>query len=321
VDIWHERPIRACVIEGGSADGVGRGGGQTSGQRGEEPESRGRTGVRRHEDVNGKQAGGATALHRVAKWDDLETADLLLRTGASTDVANDLGVTPLSLARVNSSAGMVQQSGTNPNAPLRNGETPLMIAARTGTLELVAALLAHGADSNARLKKAPPRYGYFDLRLNLAGVRPFFLAAMAADREVMQLLVDRGADPLIATDEQTTPLMAAAGVGRTEGVSPVTESGAIEAVKLTLQLGGKVTDTNALGNTALHGASYLGWNALIQFIVDNGANVNAINRQQETPLLIAEGKAERLSLAITIHEARRRCCAMWEPTKSSAWRT
>jgi ankyrin repeat protein len=458
--MWHERPIRACVIGAAllTVSSVAAADTRVADAAKSRDREAVRAGVRRHEDVNGKQADGATALHWAAQWDDLETADLLLRAGASADAANDLGVTPLSLACVNGSAGMVQrllQSGANPNAALGNGETPLMIAARTGTLEpvaallahgakinavehtqlqsalmwaladrhndvaqaliergadiqarskdgytpllfaaragndkgvrmllahgahindaasdganalliatvrghadlarslldegadanadtagftalhwaagtwetyltgmfgiqnnplsglqhgkleLVRALLAHGADPNARLRKAPPRYGYLDLRLNLAGATPFFLAAMAADREVMQLLVDRGGDPLIATDEHTTPLMAAAGVGRTEGVSPVTESGAIEAVKLTLQLGGKVTDTNALGNTALHGASYLGWNALIQFLVDNGANVNAINRQRETPLLIAEGKAERLSLAIMIHE-------------------
>jgi ankyrin repeat protein len=417
-----------------------------------------RTALRRGDDVNGKQPDGTTALHWAAEWNDLETADLLIKARASANVANDLGVTPLSLACTNGSSEMVLRllnAGANANTSLPDGETPLMIAARTGhpdtvaallghgalvnaveytemqnalmwaidgqhnevarllitegadiearskrgytpllfaarvgngegvrmllahgahlnevasdgaspvllatvrghaklaeslldegadpnadgagftplhwasgtwetyltgvfgiqnnplsglqqdKLGLVRALLAHGANPNARLKKAPPRFGYTDLRLSLVGATPFLLAAMAADRQMMQVLVDHGADPLLATEENTTPLMVAAGVGRIQGVSPVTENSAIDTVKMIIRLGGKVTDANVLGNTALHGVAYLGWNNLIQLLVDNGADVNAINKQRETPLLIAEGKAERLSLAVVIHE-------------------
>ena len=58
-------------------------------------------------DVNAPQADGATALHWAAHWDDLETADLLVRAGAHVNAANELGVTPLSLACGNANAAMV----------------------------------------------------------------------------------------------------------------------------------------------------------------------------------------------------------------------
>src|SRR5262249_28382701 len=82
-----------------------------------------------------------------------------------------------------------------------------------------------------------------------------------------------------------------------------TESRALEAVMLTLELGGDVKAATDAGNTALHGVAYLGWNALLQFLVDKGANVNVVNKRGETPLIIAEGKGERLSNAIVVHKS------------------
>ena len=49
-------------------------------------------------DVNAPLADGATALHWAAHWDDVETVDLLIERGASVNVANDYGATPMSLA-------------------------------------------------------------------------------------------------------------------------------------------------------------------------------------------------------------------------------
>ena len=46
-------------------------------------------------DVNAPDVEGMTALHWAAHWDDLDTARLLLRAGASAKAANRYGVTPL----------------------------------------------------------------------------------------------------------------------------------------------------------------------------------------------------------------------------------
>ena len=50
--------------------------------------------VKQQVDVNTPEGDGATALH----WDDLETADLLVRSGANVNATNDYGVMPLFLA-------------------------------------------------------------------------------------------------------------------------------------------------------------------------------------------------------------------------------
>ena len=46
-------------------------------------------------DVNAADAEGATALFWAAHWGDLETADLLIRSGAHVNVASRYGLTPV----------------------------------------------------------------------------------------------------------------------------------------------------------------------------------------------------------------------------------
>src|SRR5258708_1363036 len=65
--------------------------------------------LKQHVDVNTPEADGATALAWAAHWNDLETADLLIRAGANVNAANEYGVTPLWEACNNGSAAMVEK--------------------------------------------------------------------------------------------------------------------------------------------------------------------------------------------------------------------
>ena len=50
------------------------------------------------------------------------------------------------------------EAGANPNLALLAGETPLMVAARSGKADVVALLLAKGADAKrARVTRSRPR--------------------------------------------------------------------------------------------------------------------------------------------------------------------
>jgi uncharacterized protein len=104
-------------------------------------------------DVNLREADGTTALHWAVRANDLETAQLLLTSGARANVANRYGVTPLWLAAANGSAVLVEallNAGADANTSMPQGETVLMAAARAGNPGAVQALLARGADVNAK---------------------------------------------------------------------------------------------------------------------------------------------------------------------------
>src|SRR4051812_13101031 len=65
--------------------------------------------VRQHVDVNTAQPDGATALHWAVHWEDVETTDLLIRAGARVNAANDLGVTPLTMAAASGNAAIIER--------------------------------------------------------------------------------------------------------------------------------------------------------------------------------------------------------------------
>ena len=105
--------------------------------------------------------------------------------------------------------------------------------------ELVKALLAHGADPEAQLVKAHRLTGTTSLTA-MEGVTPFLLAAAVDDVTVMRILVAGGADPLLATADNTTAQMVAAGLGKTSDRTDEEAKTALEAVKLAVELGADV---------------------------------------------------------------------------------
>ena len=152
-------------------------------------------------------------------------------------------------------------------------------------------MLAHGADPDVRLGRHPPQFGFASqrFRVSLLGATPFLLAAMDANVDVMRRLAAAGADTRAATDEKNTPLMVAAGLGQVPAETRVTGDGALEAVRLVLELGADVNDLNVRGRSALHGAAHIRSDAILQLLVDRGALVNVEDDRGITPLMIAEG--------------------------------
>jgi ankyrin len=157
--------------------------------------------------------------------------------------------------------------------------------------DLIRALLARGAQINARIRTVPPRFGGvggggFG---TLVGATPFFIASVTSDITTMQLLLMHGADPAIGTVDGSTPLIVAAGLGRAEQTAKVPESRGIQAMRLLLALGANVRETNGVGNTPIHAATMSGWDKAVSYLIERGADMNARNKADETPLKLARG--------------------------------
>jgi ankyrin repeat protein len=125
----------------------------------------------------------------------------------------------------------------------------------------------------------------------------------------MGLLLEKGADPNLTTNNKSTALMAAAGLDKVEKYPRPSgpEFGPeIEAIKLCLSLGADINAANDQGRTALHGAAQSGANPIIQFLVDHGAKLDSKDKQGRTPLdLAANGRQQTSSRADTVALLRR----------------
>src|SRR5262249_50723651 len=102
-----------------------------------------------------------------------------------------------------------------------------------------------------------------------------------------------GADPRLPNDEGSTPLIVAAGVGtHSPAEDPGSEEEVLEAVKLTLELGNDIDESDSNGNTAMHGAAFKQVPAVAQYLAQRGARIEIWNRKNAqgwTPLRIAAG--------------------------------
>jgi ankyrin repeat protein len=163
---------------------------------------------------------------------------------------------------------------------------------RQAKLRLVKALLAHGANVNARMTKPQPSFagGYLDA----TGATPFLLAASANDLEMMHILLDAGADPKILTATNASAIAAAAGLNHSIGEDTVTEAQATETVNFLLHLGVDPKGETTFGENALFGPAYRGWNKLLAQLIDLGVNVNAVSKAGVTAYLAANGQGDRL---------------------------
>ena len=300
-------------------------------------------------------AKGFTPLMFAARNGDIEMATTLISAGVSVNETGVDGTHALPYAIIsgqNQFALFLLEQGADPNGSL-GGIRALHAAAGTvGTwlgdwqrrhgdgrrrgrvgragldpreaLPLVKALLARGADPNARITSSAmfmnyigyPRKGAFEPFAcgtgDLRGATPLWVAAYTANRstrnadvtdddtasriEIIRALLTAGADLQMATVDGTTPFMAAAGLGRStfrprepRGIrSPSAEA----AVKVLWEAGADINAVNEADFTALHGASFRGLNEVVSYLVEHGADIDARDFRGRTAFRLAEGSKQ-----------------------------
>ncbi|MBZ5607286.1 MAG: ankyrin repeat domain-containing protein [Acidobacteriia bacterium] len=317
-----------------------------------------------HADVHASTAKGFTPLLYASRNGDVEMASILLAAGVNANETGTDGTHALPLSIVKGQtefALFLLEHGADPNSDLDGikalhaaagsvdlwlpdwtrkheglgdyggfGSGAFGLADAGRRLRLVKALLAHGADPNARIDKSAmfmayigyPKKGAFEPFAcgtgDVRGATPLWVAAYnangsvggfggdggrvrdsmrgAGSGDILRALLEAGANPRLTTDDGTTPLMVAAGLGRftfTPGRQRGTRSpGAEEAVKILVEAGADVNAVNEGDFTALHGAAFRGLDEVIEYLVAHGANINARDFRGRTPYRLAEGSKQ-----------------------------
>lgn len=171
----------------------------------------------------------ANPLIEAVHQDDFDQAKTLIESGASAQLANRYGVTPLSLACQNGNAEMVAlllKSGADPKAALPGNETPLHTACRTGVLACVQALVEAGAELEAREANKQS---------------PLMWAAAEGHTAVVRYLLEKGAGFDESLVSGFTPLLFAVRQGHLAVVKVFIEKGAkVNGVAEVKRGGGKL---------------------------------------------------------------------------------
>ena len=264
--------------------------------------------------------GGLTPLLFAVREGCTDCVRTLVDAKADVNLTDPDGVSPLLMALLNAhfdAAKYLLEHGANPNKWDWWGRNPLYAAVdyntlphggrpdqpsldKTSCLEMIKLLLDAGANPNLQLKLLQPYRSLGADRgadgILTIGTTSLLRASRGADIDAMKLLLAHGALTDLPTQRGTTPIMAAAGLGKS-GIDTrgrfVTEEQAIVAVRLLLDHGANVNAADARGQTALHGAAFQGWNEVIKLLVEHDAKVDVKDVDGKTPLDAAMGRIVR----------------------------
>ncbi|KAK3563407.1 hypothetical protein QTP86_026229, partial [Hemibagrus guttatus] len=179
------------------------------------------------------------------------------------DSRSDNGQTPLMLAAEQGSVEIVQElirRGANVNLDDVDCWTALISASKEGHVEVVQELLANNANLEHR---------------DMGGWTALMWGAYKGRVEVARLLLEKGANPNITGQYGVYPIIWAAGRGHAE------------IVRLLLQHGAKVNCSDKYGTTALIWAARKGHYDCVMHLLENGANVDQEGANSMTALIVA----------------------------------
>jgi ankyrin repeat protein len=220
-------------------------------------------------DVNEKDTRYWTPLHWAADAGSMQIAKLLIAKGAKIIVNDIYGLHPLKIAEIRGHQNLA-------NVLMVGTQNDISAAAVLGDINRVKTLLEE--DPNRVNQKSTGDF------------TPLHSAVRAGHIQVVELLIDKGADINAKTIFRMTPLQFAASQGYKDILELLVAKGArmdiyaasaigdIERVKTFLTSNPDLINAPQewdKGYTPLHWAAYCGHTELVKVLIDKGANVNS----------------------------------------------
>jgi uncharacterized protein len=171
------------------------------------------------------QADSFNDFFRAVRSDNASGVESLLRRGFDPNTRDERGLTGLLIAIREPSPRAIQVLLASPQTKVEirndNDESPLMLAAIKGQMDLVKQLIARDADINKPgwtalhyaassgqveiMKLLLEKYAFIDAQ-SPNGTTPLMMAAMYGSPQSVKLLLDEGADPLMKNQQNMTAM-------------------------------------------------------------------------------------------------------------------
>ena len=233
-----------------------------------------------HMNVRGDN--GKSPLHSAVSYGDLEMVQVLLDYKTDVNAQDDYNWTPIhevssrypfqdqvpniSISRPDV-ARLLLERGADPNARMKNGLTPLHVAAKDGRVEVARVLLKHGANVGTEDNKGrTPFHAAVDYSEQRGWEGNADYASGKLD--VVRVLLEHGANACAEDNERRTPLQTAAG------------SGSVEVVRMLLEHGANACAEDNERRTPLHTAARSGNVEVVRMLLEHGANACAEDNER-----------------------------------------
>jgi ankyrin repeat protein len=244
--------------------------------------------------INGRDALGRTPIMAATHGNHIETVATLIQAGADVNIRDNRLDNPFLYAGAEGLMAILPlmiDAGADTTLTNRFGGTALIPAAERGHVEIVDELLTRSDVDIDHIN---------DLGWTALLEAIVLSDGGAAHQQIVQMLVDHGADISIADKAGITPLShaQARGFGEIESILKAAHernrrlidaaaAGDVESVKQLLAQGAGVQATDETGATALIAAAYQNQTEIAKLLIDAGADVNVQDRTQQSAYLIS----------------------------------